>query len=352
MTATEIPVNNGVNVEALLGVRDALPGTPEIAQFQWRSTVSWVNGTHSRSDVETFYGFGDEQQHHTTFSYDVDHPLQFAAQDNGVTPVEYVLVALGGCLTAGVAAVASKGRSSSGRCGPPLPRRWTCTGFSAPTRMYAMASAVSLSATRSTPTPRPRRSGRWSRSRRSGPPSTTSSPTRPASPSTFPDPVRVSRRLRRAEHHHCDHRGRPLRAGYESLPGRSFGRSCRPRTRRGGELLAHAAVGLAAPAHPELDDPAARLRLPRRRPGRQPQSTAGRRDARGLRRRIHGAGTDRHDGDLGAGRRRRIRGADRPGQLARADGGAGLRGSDRARGAGAGAAGAGRNHLRHPGGLP
>src|SRR5215813_6638157 len=108
MTATEIPVDNGVNVEALLGVRDALPGTPEIAQFQWRSTVSWVNGTHSRSDVETFYGFGEEQQHHATFSYDVDHPLQFAAQDNGVTPVEYVLVALGSCLTAGVAAVAQQ----------------------------------------------------------------------------------------------------------------------------------------------------------------------------------------------------------------------------------------------------
>jgi|SRR5689334_1029893 hypothetical protein len=87
MTTTEIPVDNGVNVEALLGVRDALPGSPEIAQFQWRSTVSWVNGTHSRSDVETFYGFGGEQQHHTTFSYDVDHPLQFAAQDNGITPV-------------------------------------------------------------------------------------------------------------------------------------------------------------------------------------------------------------------------------------------------------------------------
>ena len=81
MTTTEIPVDNGVNVEALLGVRDALAGTPQIAQFQWRSTVSWVNGTHSRSDVEAFYGFGDEQQHHTRFSYDIDHPLQFAAQD-------------------------------------------------------------------------------------------------------------------------------------------------------------------------------------------------------------------------------------------------------------------------------
>ena len=94
MTATEIPVDNGVSVEALLGVRGALPGTPEIARFQWRSAVSWVNGTHSRSDVETFYGFSGEQQHHTRFSYDIDHPLQFAAQDNGVTPVEYVLVAL------------------------------------------------------------------------------------------------------------------------------------------------------------------------------------------------------------------------------------------------------------------
>src|SRR5206468_6436397 len=100
MTTTEIPADNGVNVEALLGVRDALADTPEIAQFQWRSTVCWVNGTHSGSDVETFYGFGEEQQHHARFSYDIDHPLQFAAQDNGVTPVEYVLVALGGCLTA------------------------------------------------------------------------------------------------------------------------------------------------------------------------------------------------------------------------------------------------------------
>jgi hypothetical protein len=50
-------VDNGVNVEALLGARDALADAPEIAQFQWRSTVSWVNGTHSRAAVETFYGF-------------------------------------------------------------------------------------------------------------------------------------------------------------------------------------------------------------------------------------------------------------------------------------------------------
>ena len=108
MTTLNIPVDNGVNIGALLGARTALADTPELAQFQWRTTVSWVNGTHSRSTVDSFYGFGEEQHHRTKFSYDVDHPLAFAAEDNGATPVEYVLVALGGCLTAGIASIAQK----------------------------------------------------------------------------------------------------------------------------------------------------------------------------------------------------------------------------------------------------
>jgi hypothetical protein len=49
--------------------------------------VSWVGGTHSSSSVDTFYGFGEEQHHKATFTYDADHPLAFAAQDNGITPV-------------------------------------------------------------------------------------------------------------------------------------------------------------------------------------------------------------------------------------------------------------------------
>jgi len=108
MTITTTPIDNGVDVEALLGARAAFAETPEIAQFTWRSSVTWENGTHSRSEVESFYGFADEQTHHTSFTLDADHPLQFAAQDKGPTPVEYVLVALGSCLTAGVASVAQQ----------------------------------------------------------------------------------------------------------------------------------------------------------------------------------------------------------------------------------------------------
>jgi uncharacterized OsmC-like protein len=106
MDAFQTKADNGVNVEALLGAREALTEAPEAAQFRWRASCKWLNGTHSRSDVKGFFGLGADQQHRTEFSFDADHPELFAAEDNGATPVEYILVGLGACLTAGVAAVA------------------------------------------------------------------------------------------------------------------------------------------------------------------------------------------------------------------------------------------------------
>ena len=106
MRTANTVVDNGVNVEALLGARAALTETPAAAQFQWRATCDWVNGTHSRSTVEKFFGLGEEQSHRRKTVFDSDHPEIFASDDHGPTPVEYVLVGLAGCLTAGIAAVA------------------------------------------------------------------------------------------------------------------------------------------------------------------------------------------------------------------------------------------------------
>jgi uncharacterized OsmC-like protein len=106
MTASDSTVDNGVNVEALLGAREALSEAPAAAQFQFRATTDWVTGTHSRSTVEGFSGLGEEQSHRTKFSFDADHPEVFASADNGATPAELALVALASCLTAGVASVA------------------------------------------------------------------------------------------------------------------------------------------------------------------------------------------------------------------------------------------------------
>ena len=99
-------VQNGVNVAALLGAREALSKAPEAARFNWRASCKWMNGTHSQTSVKGFYGLGQEQSHRTEFTFDMDHPEIFASEDKGATPVEMVLTGLAGCLTAGVAAVA------------------------------------------------------------------------------------------------------------------------------------------------------------------------------------------------------------------------------------------------------
>ncbi len=106
MSSTDTPIDNGVNVQALLDARKALSEAPEDAQFQWRAKCEWVQGTQSRSTVEGFFGLGEEQNHKTTFTFDADHPEVFASEDRGATPVEIVLAGLASCLTAGIASVA------------------------------------------------------------------------------------------------------------------------------------------------------------------------------------------------------------------------------------------------------
>ena len=105
--ATEqMMTDNGVNVGAILEAREALTEMPAAAQFKWRAACEWVSGTHSKATVRGFHGLGEEQDREQTFEFDSDHPKVFAAEDNGATPVEFVLVGLAGCLTAGIASVA------------------------------------------------------------------------------------------------------------------------------------------------------------------------------------------------------------------------------------------------------
>ena len=106
MTITQAPVDNGINLQALLDARVALGENPDFAQFVWKASSRWENGTHTYAIVEKFDGLGAEQSHRTAFGYDVDHPECFASEDHGPTPLEFVLVGLAGCLTAGIASVA------------------------------------------------------------------------------------------------------------------------------------------------------------------------------------------------------------------------------------------------------
>lgn len=99
-------IDNGVNVQALLDAREALKTAPEAAQFTWRSTTRWENGVHTTSTVKNFFGLGTDHDHKAESTFTADHPEVFAAEDHGITPIEYLLVGLGSCLTAGIASVA------------------------------------------------------------------------------------------------------------------------------------------------------------------------------------------------------------------------------------------------------
>ena len=99
-------VTNGVNVQALLDAREVLKGAPEAAQFTWRASAKWNNGVHTTIKIQGYSGLGQEQSHKEESVFEADHPEVFAAEDNGITPIEYLLVGLASCLSAGVASVA------------------------------------------------------------------------------------------------------------------------------------------------------------------------------------------------------------------------------------------------------
>ena len=98
--------DNGVNVQALLDAREALREAPAATKFTWRASCKWVNGTYSEAKVSNFFGLGEEQTHKTETTFEADHPEIFASEDRGITPIEYLLVGLSSCLTAGIASVA------------------------------------------------------------------------------------------------------------------------------------------------------------------------------------------------------------------------------------------------------
>ena len=107
MTITESPIRNGVDTATLFATLDAVKGNNDIAKFQFRATNKWVSGTHNQTTMHGFYGAMQEMTHQQAFTFDADHPAVLVGQDNGPTPVEFVLHALAACLTAGLANIAA-----------------------------------------------------------------------------------------------------------------------------------------------------------------------------------------------------------------------------------------------------
>jgi uncharacterized OsmC-like protein len=102
------PARNGIDVPMLFATLDAVKGAPQLADFQFRATNTWIRGTHSRSTIQGFYGAGQEDTSRTEpFTYSADHPAVLVGTGQAPTPVEFLLHAVAACLTAGMANIAS-----------------------------------------------------------------------------------------------------------------------------------------------------------------------------------------------------------------------------------------------------
>ena len=101
-------VVNGVNVNGLFSTIETIRKEPGVARFQFRATNRWVNGTHNRASVKDFFGAGREDDtRKSAYLFDEDEPRVLLGEDQGANPVEYVLIALSGCLTTSLVAHAA-----------------------------------------------------------------------------------------------------------------------------------------------------------------------------------------------------------------------------------------------------
>jgi len=93
-------VQNGVNIDQLVATINAIKDDPTLAQFRFRATNEWVNGGHSRTKIQSFYGAEDAKRSQP-FTFEGDEPPVLLGSNAGPNAVEAVLHALASCLAVG-----------------------------------------------------------------------------------------------------------------------------------------------------------------------------------------------------------------------------------------------------------
>jgi uncharacterized OsmC-like protein len=103
----EFHVVNGINVDQLFQTVELVKDNPGLAAFKFRARNTWVEGTHNQATVKDFYGAFQEDDSREPMVFELDEPPVLCGDNLGANPVEYLLVALSGCLTTSLVAHAA-----------------------------------------------------------------------------------------------------------------------------------------------------------------------------------------------------------------------------------------------------
>jgi uncharacterized OsmC-like protein len=107
-TSTTAPIRNGIDTAQVYGTLDVLKAQPEAARFEFRVRNAWIDGTHSRSTIQGFWGAGAEDVSRAEpFIVDASEPPVLFGHNEAPNPAEYLLHALAGCLTLTIVNVAA-----------------------------------------------------------------------------------------------------------------------------------------------------------------------------------------------------------------------------------------------------
>lgn len=93
---------NGVNVDQLVSTIETIKENPGLAEFRFRANTEWIEGGHTRTAIQGFYGAGSEDSSRAEpFYLEGDEPPVLLGTNAGPNAVETVLHALSSCLAVG-----------------------------------------------------------------------------------------------------------------------------------------------------------------------------------------------------------------------------------------------------------
>lgn len=99
---TQTSTFNGVNVDQLVETIHAVENQPEIAKFKFRARNHWIDGAHSKTTIQSFYGAGQEDTSRSKpFEMEGDEPPVLLGENHAPNAVESVLHALASCISVG-----------------------------------------------------------------------------------------------------------------------------------------------------------------------------------------------------------------------------------------------------------
>jgi uncharacterized OsmC-like protein len=98
---------NGINLDQLFTTIERVRQNPKMAKFRFRARNKWIQGTHNRATTNDFYGAQREDSSRDPMVFNLDEPPVLLGKNQGANPLEYLLLALSGCLTTSLIAHAS-----------------------------------------------------------------------------------------------------------------------------------------------------------------------------------------------------------------------------------------------------